>query len=295
MKKVNSNNYICIIPTDVPSMEFYNNLDNSKFTCTNKKIYKILDNKDICTKLVKKYKSIKHIPTLYKFTPKSITRFVNSYPYQKYILKLNNGKGSFEQIIIVRYKIQNINFKTYSDYILQPYISDYYIYSFDAIVKNGYIISELFSKITKKNGVKFTDFFLAINCEVLNTNHINYPFIKQFSKNLLRDTQYSGFIEIEFLVKENNIYFLEINPRMCGHISQLDYNYKSIYFNKIIIPYLSEYNIYIPRHKISSRILYGTNPTISLIFFIKNYQFTIIIFLITSFIAGYYCLSHKIN
>ena len=288
LKYSNTNKYICIIPTDVPSMEFYNRLSNSKFTCSNKNIYKILDNKDICTKLVKKYKSVKHIPTLYKFTRGSISKFILNYPAKKYILKLNNGEGSFEQKIISKNNILTLNFNKYTSYILQPYITNYYIYSYDAIVKEGYIISELFSKIIKKNGVKFSDFFTAINCEVLNTNDIHYPYIKQFANNLLNDLRYTGFIEIEFLITKNNIYFLEINPRMCGHISQLDNNYNSIYFNKIVIPYLEIYNIHIPKHKITNNIISGTNPVISLIFFYKNYKYTIIILFIISVLIAYY-------
>ena len=283
--------YICIIPTDVPSTEFYNNLSISKFNNKHKNIYKILDNKRICTKLVSKYKEVEHIPTLYNFSKNSIKKFIKRNPENKFIFKLNNGEGSLEQSIVSRSSITNINFDKYSSYILQPYITDYYIYSFDAIVKKGVIISELYSKILKKNGIRFIDFFTSIKCKILDANDKHYSNIKSFCHKVLFDIKYSGFIEFEFLVTKNYIYFLEINPRMCGHISQVDNNYNCIYFNKIIIPYLGMNNIYIPKHIIVSNITTGTNPILTLIFFYYNYKYSItliIIFLIIGFLLGYY-------
>ena len=63
---------------------------------------------------------------------------------------------------------------------------------------------------------------------------------------MVKECHYSGLIEFEFIEKDKQVYFLEINPRICGHIGQKDINKNSIYYNKIIKPYFKEYGIDLP-------------------------------------------------
>ena len=87
-------------------------------------------------------------------------------------------------------------------------------------------------------------------------------------------------MEIEFLVTRNKIYFLEINPRVCGHLSQLDKNYNSIYFNEIIVPYIKFYGYNVPKHHITYQTFSGTNPITTFIILFSTYKYTISILLI---------------
>ena len=81
---------------------------------------------------------------------------------------------------------------------------------------------------------------------------------------------------------------------MCGHISQVDSNYKSIYFNKIIIPYLAIHNIHVPKHDIISNITSGTSYIMEILFLYKNYKclFILEILLLLLIIYGYFTTSY---
>ena len=144
----------------------------------------------------------------------------------------------------------------------------------------------MYSKINKKNGVNFWDFFRGINAIILDNDDKFYSKIKSFSDKLIKHTKYSGILEIEFIVKNNLIYFLEINPRMCGHISQLDKGFNSAYFNNIIIPYINEYGINdIKKHNIISNITWGTNPYITAGYILNNYKYSLTIIILVSIIG----------
>ncbi|WP_068471672.1 ATP-binding protein [Saccharicrinis aurantiacus] len=54
--------------------------------------------------------------------------------------------------------------------------------------------------------------------------------IKEIASKLMRKTRYSGFAEVEFLTDDtfNQIYLIEVNPRLCGWSSALQYKYTNI-------------------------------------------------------------------
>ena len=280
--------YDCIIPTDTPSNEFYNSIATSPFKSEFEDTYQILDNKAICAEFVKNLKWVDKIPTLTDINKKSVKNFMLKYPSDKFILKSTDGEGSFFQKIISSKSMFEMDVSGYKEYILQPYIDNYYVYSLDILAKDGKIISELYTKISKKNGVSFIDFFTSIRCEILKSQGPIYKKIQMFSNDLVNEIKFSGMMEIEFIVTKDKVYFLEVNPRMCGHVSQLDKNYNSIYFNNIIVPYVRYYGYKLPKHKITSLCISGTNPTITIMYFLKNYKYTIsILFLFTVMLIQY--------
>ena len=53
----------------------------------------------------------------------------------------------------------------------------------------------------------------------------------------MKTTEYSGLADIEFLCKDEQIYLLEINPRMSGQIFTL-INASSIYIDYLVLNYI---------------------------------------------------------
>ena len=251
--------YDAVIPIDVDTQHYYNSLKSSPFLSKYNDTYKNLNDKELCFEIVKKYKQINHIPTLTNKSKMTIKEFITKYPANKYIIKNTKGYASFYQQIISREVLLTKTHVNLSDSILQPKFDNFDLYSLDAICKDGVIINDLFT-IIGDTGLKFTDFiFSTVHSEVID-NALLYNPVKSFCDDVVRDTKYSGLIEFEFIITNNqDVYFLEINPRICGHIGQKDTNKNSIYFDKIIIPYLRFFNIPIKNNVITETKYSGTN------------------------------------
>lgn len=239
--------YAAIIPIDVTSQIFYNSLKISPFYTTTPNMYSLLNNKSDCYHITKNYKHIQHIPTLDVFTKALIKGFIKSHPSDKYIIKHNTGYASFFQIIVTKSKLTHINLKSLQGHIIQPYYTNYKVYSLDVVAHSGKIYGEIFKKTLGRNGINYIDFIISsIDTTIIKDGPLYRP-IKAFSKSLLSDINYSGICELEFIVTNDNmIYFLEINTRISGHIGQINKYGQNAYFNNIIIPHLSFYNIALP-------------------------------------------------
>ncbi len=245
------NKYDIVIPLDVPSQQYYNSLKHSKFFSTTTNIYELLDNKTLCYQLVKKHKQVRQIPTFTVDSKYSLEEFVKINSSEKYIIKNNTGYAAFYQTILNKNQLLKRTRNSLKDSVVQPKFENFKIYSLDILSKNGIIISDLFTIVgdngLSDNGLVFADFILGS----IRTRKIDDPKLynlsKQFSEAVIKEFNYSGLIEFEFIITEdNNIYFLEINPRLCGHIGQKDINRNCVYYNKIIIPYFKEYGIHLP-------------------------------------------------
>jgi hypothetical protein len=229
-----------VIPIDVIAQQMYFKSD----------IYTKLNNKKTCHDLCRDYKDVNHIPTFDNI--KDLLKFVKNNNYVKYIVKPNNGYGSMNQSFLTKEFILENKYIFRAETIVQPYLDNYDIYSLDIVAIDGNIIDDLYTKIVSNEGVKFIDFLTNIKSEVLSRNTLLYNQIKSFCRKIIKEHNYSGFIEFEFIVRNNTIYFLEINPRICEHLSQVDKNDNSLYFNKIIIPYLNHYDINIDKLEIQN-------------------------------------------
>ncbi len=281
--------YDAVIPIDIPSQQYYNSLSISPFYMENTLIYSMLDNKQECYNFVKKYRQINHIPTLTAYDKLKIYEFVQMYPSDKYIIKNKTGYAAYFQSTISKKNLLKKNNSILKKNIIQPLFDNFKLYSLDALCKNGTILVDLFT-IVGKEGVKYTDFiFSSIKTSIVNNPKLYYPII-DFCNSLVYDTKYSGLIEFEFIIDANqNIYFLEINPRICGHLSQKDINNESIYFNKILIPYFKEFNIDIPKNKLVFRQYSGTNLINIICLFIKLYpKLSIILVVVYIYLVMYF-------
>ena len=271
--------YDAYIPTDVNSQYFIHKHKLTKHPIKNPQIFNYLDDKYL-NKDINYYKNnfnVLQIPTLYDINFQNINKFIEKHKSTKYLFKHRNSNTTQNQIIIKSEKLLE-NYQKYTkDYILQTYINNYYIYSFDAYIINGDIISYFYTYVNKLNGIKFKDYLWQVKTIILNKHDKYFQDIKNFCESVAKQFNYTGIIEYEFIVHNKNIYFLEINPRLCGHLSQLHWN-KSPYFNEIIIPYLNYEDIPIPSQQINTRYLSGTNILSSYMIFILLYYKYIIIF-----------------
>ena len=273
--------YDIFVPTDVNSQYFIHKHKLTKNPMENYYIFKFLDDKYLNQKIRfnEDLFKIYRIPTIYNVNFKNITNFVKKHKSEKYIFKHRNSDSSKYQVIM-NYKDTIINFKNFNkNFIMQKFIDNHYIYSFHAHVINGKIINYLYNYIDKLNGITFSDYLWQIKTVNLDKNDKYFYNIKSFVVAIVKKYNYSGLIEFEFLINNNKIYFLEINPRMCGHISQLHWN-KSPYFNEIVVPYLRNEGVQIPYERIDVKNLYGTNVLSSYIFFILLFYKYIFLLLI---------------
>ncbi len=286
--------YDAVIPIDIPSQQHYNSLPISPFYMNNTLIYSMLDNKQECYHFVKKYRQINHIPTLTRYDKLKISEFIQMYPSDKYLIKSNTGCGAYFQSIVTKNKLLLKNNNILKKNIIQPLFTNFKLYSLDAVCKNGTIIADLFT-IVGKEGVKYTDFiFSSIETGLVNNPKLYYPII-DFCNSVVYDTKYSGLIEFEFIVDSNqNIYFLEINPRICGHVSQKDKNNNSIYFDRILIPYLNQFNINLSKNTHIFKKYSGTNFINIIFLFIKLYP-KLFITLVVVYIYVLMCILHKVK
>jgi len=254
----NIKEYDCVIPIDTASQQWYNSFEASPFKSHYPTIYEMLDDKAISYNMVKNINHVSHIPTFIYNDESNLNNFVEQNPHDSYIIKHTAGYASLYQSIVNRNELLSMTKKNLKDCIIQPTLTNFKLHSLDIVSKNGVIINDLFT-IVGDQGVKFTDFiFSSVNTEVI-TNKTLYRPIRLFCEEVLKQTHYSGLIEFEFIIKDENIYFLEINPRMCGHIGQQDINNNSAYFNNIIIPYFKEFNIILPNQQLIYNNYSGTS------------------------------------
>jgi predicted ATP-grasp superfamily ATP-dependent carboligase len=72
---------------------------------------------------------------------------------------------------------------------------------------------------------------------VKETNFIENTYIKDFLKAIVKNLNYNGFIEIEFLIDHSGtIYIIECNPRMSGCANSY------YYFKSVTLPYVNALN-----------------------------------------------------
>ena len=251
--------YDIVIPVDVKSQQYYNSLEHSQFFSSIRNIYELLDNKASCYQIVKKHRQVRQIPTYTIDSKYSLLEFIEKNKSDRYIIKSNTGYAAFYQTILNKKQLMRRTKKSLRDCIVQPKFENFKLYSLDAICKNGVILSDLFT-IVGENGLQFTDFILgSIKTRVIDDPKL-YRSAKNFSYSVIKECNYSGLIEFEFIITDDNeIYFLEINPRICGHIGQKDVNRNCIYYNKIIIPYFKEYGIILPQQLTVTNEYEGSN------------------------------------
>ncbi len=230
IKKCLKNNNI-IIPYGIEQQELF----------FKSKIYNILDNKSDCYKFLEKYMDIlkeTKINLINSYTKDYIkNREINLK--KKFILKPNTGRGSKGILFLDDYIYNLIN--KYPDHQIQDIINNECGYELSCVCKNGKIISHICIKTTivKRSFISYIKGISGIVCYKKN--------LLEFTKRILKNIKYNGFIEFEFIEDNKKIYLMECNARISGWVNN------EYFFEKIIIPYIKEfYNINLQTNLINS-------------------------------------------
>jgi hypothetical protein len=150
---------------------------------------------------------------------------------KSFMVKKNNGYSSaFNEKITGN--IKDIILKYSDSYQIQDIMDVKHIYGVSVSCLRGKIIGvysyktfEAITKSTQQNG------FHAIR-----NNYIEYNSVKKFLKKLVKKVSYNGFMEVEFIIDDNdNIYIMECNSRISGSLRVPPY------FDWLIEPYICNY------------------------------------------------------
>ena len=208
------------------------------------KLYDYLDNKETCYSLIKEFDlKIPLVNTFKndKYSENELINFLNeNNKYNFFIFKKKTSFGSLDIFVFKRENVLNqYKSKNYQDYIIQPYLEDYKVHSINLLASNGKILECLVT--SQENNFSKDNLFgkniFKVERQFLNKNNKNYNQIINSTKILLEKTNYSGFMEIEFLCN-NEVLLLEVNPRISGHMLNLDDENNLVYIDTLIIKYI---------------------------------------------------------
>lgn len=226
-----------------------------KFLISNKKTYDILDDK------VNFYNFINEHKLLYNSNIKLINTYDKHYNgpdnFGKYMVKHRYGTGSSKNYII-KGNIKKI-IKKYSDNNqIQDLLDIDHINCISCLCKNGNLIDSINFVVPH-----------FISKKLYNTNHTLT--LKHPDKNLIelisaiiRITNYSGFVEFEFLVDKNNsIYVIECNPRISGTIRCMLNKNDIPYIYALVNPYINiitKFNLDVRHYNDMTKLKYNGKP-----------------------------------
>lgn len=183
---------------------------------------------DYVAKNKKILKNIRLIPT---YNKNNISN-VNVNIHKKYIVKHKHGKGSINNTV-VKDNLCNL-LKKYDpiDYQIQDLIKYEYVYGVNCCCDSGKILSVLCYKIKSLLKRK------AYNSDIkaLCNNYIEFNKIEHMVKKIIKNINYTGFIEFEFLITNKHIYIMECNPRISGLVVS------KCYYIVLIKKYIDHHN-----------------------------------------------------
>jgi hypothetical protein len=150
---------------------------------------------------------------------------------KSFMVKKNNGYSAlFNEII--KGNIKDIIAKYGSTHQIQELLNVKHILGISLCCKLGKIISVY----SYNSNESITATNLVSGFCANRYNYILYPEVRNFLKKLIARVSYNGFIEIEFLIDNNNkIHIMECNPRLTGSIRV------PVYFDLIVNEYINNY------------------------------------------------------
>lgn len=118
-----------------------------------------------------------------------------------------------------------INDECGDNLIVQKYVNGESV-SYAGFWNNGCEIAGLVVHQKRQFPMGLTSFAKILDGDLAST-------VKELSKKLLSKTNFSGFCEVEYKFdnKKNKVYLIEVNPRACGWIKILIYNFKQKVLN----------------------------------------------------------------
>ena len=221
-----------------------------KFLISSEKIYETLDDKILFYKYVKKHNlldgtGVKLIPTYDNLDAPN--------KHGEFIIKQKDGAGS-KSNKIKHDDLHKLIKKYADDHQIQDIIDIKYVYSINCLCAHGELLSSINFIITGYIEHSFYEKNKEIHVQDVE---------KQFEKvikNIVKDLHYSGLMEIEFIVSENNeIYLMECNPRVSSNMLCMKDD-ETVPFNEVLfypyVKYIHNETINPTRYKNKTSVLY---------------------------------------
>ncbi len=180
---------------------------------------KIIANKNISS-IENKYKFYKKIKNKY-LTPETFFikdihesfEIIKNNPSKKYIIKPVTGSGGYNVNLLNKDILNQLNSNN-KNWIIQEYISGKSISS--SILSSKKIQKQIAtSRLLTGNDFNQNNYIYIGNIVPLPNEKINQK-IKIISENLIKDFKLIGSNGIDYIIKDNKIYLIEINPRLQG-------------------------------------------------------------------------------
>merc|ERR1712232_117731 len=126
-------------------------------------------------------------------------------------------------------------------YVLQPYYENVQVWGWDAFLLDGEVISEIigFCPPLTDDAHK-----MGYEYNVVDGGDIHDK-IKAFNAEWVRQHKISGFCGVEFLfnLDRQELFLMEVNPRISGSIACFDNDQRSPYFHRLVMPYLERFEL----------------------------------------------------
>ena len=239
---INSNDIV--IPLHLGAMKVCKGL--SKCFVEQPEKIDFLDDKLTCGKMVDTIDTVPNIPTFYPdeiLDYNRLSNFFDNNISENYLIKNRFNSGSNQIHILNRNNcIHKLNTINPHDYIIQPYYEMDYVLAIDCMCYNGVIHSFIVDRAPLF--LKKEDYFLKNKTkEMIHTIIKNqsqnqfYRRILEYSQDIIQKCNYTGLIEIEFLCNEakDQIFYLEINPRISLCCVLFDCKFKNIPYTDLLI------------------------------------------------------------
>ena len=273
---------------------YYYNFENT--LVNDPKLTYILDNKDTCSAFIREL-GITQIPTFNNttFSPTEFKRFVEKTQFPKYIVKNKDTMGSKDMYLVDFENVVNEyeNHKITTNYVVQPYLTNIKLYAIDCLCDNGTIIatlvniSPLFFKEKRFHKQRFRD----LNHFIIKEDHPLYGKILDTTQKVVSATNYSGFIEIEYVHNSDNdiMYLMEINPRLSGNIL-LSNNNRIPYVDSIISNYVNHL-----QNKPSRTLSVDTTKTIKVWYYIFTITVSLLVIILVIILLAKYLKTKPVS
>jgi hypothetical protein len=209
-----------------------------------------LDDKLTCGKMVDSIESVPNIPTFYPdkiLDFNHLSNFFDNNNTKNYLIKNRFDSGSNKIHILDRNNcINKLNTLNPSDYIIQPYYEMDYVLAIDCMCYKGVVHSFIVDRaplFLKKEDYFFKNKRKEMIHKIIDNESQNqfYRRILEYTTAIIEKCNYTGLIEIEFLCNEakDQIFYLEVNPRISLCCVLIDYKLKNIpYIDLLILKYI---------------------------------------------------------
>lgn len=246
--------YFCDLKDNKDITEFTEGYVSGPRECPHS-IYQRLDNKHemMDFEFVPKDSSVKinQIPTHYvtnETAEAEVQEFMNKFPYEKYILKQENGAGANKMEVVKTAKAAiSVEYGHGGFYVMQPYIWPHKQLSMNIMAYEGKLEGMLLADC---DGGQDPEIMVKLGymCSLVPDDAWFAPKIKAFVKEFVAHNHISGMMGIDFMLAGPNLYLMEVNPRVTGIEAMIDKRGASVYWDRILSRYFEHCGITMKKH-----------------------------------------------